>query len=223
MFTGIIQDVGKVAKLERRAKGARIGIETRLDLSKVAEGDSVAVNGCCLTALSISAHKAGGRFEADMSQETLDRTSLGQLAIGAPVNLEPALCVGDPLGGHIVQGHVDAVATLVSKKTVGESWDLTFELPASLMGTVIEKGSIALDGVSLTIAKLNDPARQVTIAVIPHTAVKTTLLGLEVGRRVNVETDIVGKYVLRGLGRSLGNPEAGGVTLELLKKHGFAK
>ncbi len=212
MFTGIIADVGKLASLQRHAQGARARIETRLDLGQVALGDSVAVNGCCLTAVAFGK----GSFEADLSPETLSRTTFGTARAGQAVNLELALRVGDRLGGHMVQGHVDGVGRFVQRERAGDGWELTFEIPAELMDSVIDKGSIALDGVSLTIARLAEP--RVTIAVVPHTAAHTTLGALPVGAPVNVETDVIGKYVARSLGRLGGG---GGLTLEKLAKHGF--
>ena len=196
MFTGLIEDVGRIAAWRRHGKGARLAIATSMDVSAgVAVGDSVGVNGMCLTALALGA----GRFEADVSQETIDRTSLVNARVGDPVNLERALRLGDRLGGHMVQGHVDAVGVLVARVAVGESWDVTFELPDVVLDTVVEKGSIALDGVSLTVAGLSGD--RVRIAVVPHTADKTTLLKRPIGSLVNVETDVIGKYVLRALTR----------------------
>ena len=214
MFTGIIQDVGTLRRMDRAGRGARAVFQTGLDLSGVALGDSIAVNGTCLTAVALG----DGTFTADLSQETLERTTLGGLRPGTPVNLEPALRMGDPLGGHLVQGHVDAVARFVGRVSVGEGWDLTFALPDALLGGVILKGSIALDGVSLTVARLDDP--HITIAVIPHTTAHTTLGRLEPGQPVNVETDLIGKYVQRLAAKGASAP--GGLTLETLEKHGFA-
>jgi len=219
MFTGLIEDVGRIASWKRHAKGARLGIETHIDVvDEVALGDSIAVNGVCLTALSLEK----GRFEADLSQETIDRSGFKSAKVGDPVNLERALRLGDRLGGHMVQGHVDAVGTLVARKEVGDSWDITFELPDVLLDTVVEKGSIALDGVSLTIAGLD--GNRVTIAVIPHTGAQTTLLQRPIGALINVETDVIGKYVLRALtrmGPGLGAKAGGGLTRERLEELGY--
>jgi len=213
MFTGLIEDVGVIRARSRHAGGARIAIETALPLGEIAIGDSVAVNGACLTAVS----REGRQFWTDVSVETLQRTNLGDLAVGSTVNLERALRIGDRLGGHLVQGHVDGVGRFVAKQAVGDGWELTFELPVELLPQVVEKGSICLDGVSLTVAKLADP--RVTIAVIPHTGVKTTLARLAIGAPVNVETDVIGKYVQRVLGRTRG--DSPGLTRETLEAFGF--
>lgn len=214
MFTGLIEDVGTLKRRTSRPDGARVAFETAIDLDAVAIGDSVAVNGVCLTVVL----KAGRQFFADVSAETLARTTLGGLALGARVNLEQALRVGDRLGGHLVQGHVDGVGRFVDTRRVGDGWDLTFELPEALLSQVVEKGSIALDGVSLTVARLEDP--RVTIAVVPHTGAMTNLMALAIGAPVNVETDVIGKYVERVLGRGRGAAE--GLTRESLEALGFA-
>ena len=213
MFTGIIVDVGRLVSRERRGKGARVVIETALDLSRVNEGDSIAVNGICLTAIGLSAH----RFEADASEETLLRTTLGQLPTGSAVNLEPALRVGDPLGGHWVQGHVDGVGTWKRLTPTGECYEAVFEIPEVLMDTVVEKGSITIDGISLTVAKVKD--REVSIAVVPHTLGQTNLGSCQPGVQVNIETDIIGKYVRHTLLRSSGKED---ISMDVLKKYGFA-
>ncbi len=220
MFTGIIADVGRLLRLDRIPDGARLVVETALDLSEVALGDSIAVNGCCLTAVNLD----GPRFSADVSRETLQRTALGELRPSSPVNLELALRLGDRLGGHVVQGHVDGVGRIVGRAQVGAGWDVTLELPEALLPTVVEKGSIAIDGISLTIARLD--RRRVTISVIPHTWVETNLASLKVGSTVNIETDVIGKYVLRALtvrgaapGSSPGSKNS--LTIERLAELGY--
>ncbi|TNF28296.1 MAG: riboflavin synthase [Deltaproteobacteria bacterium] len=221
MFTGLIEDVGVLRARSRHAGGARLAIETGLPLAEVAIGDSIAINGACLTAVTLEPR----RFWVDVSTETLRRTTLGDLALGSPVNLERALRIGDRLDGHLVQGHVDGVARFVGKKADGDGWELTFELPEALLPQVVEKGSICIDGVSLTVATLADP--RVTIAVIPHTGVKTTLAGLTTGASVNIETDVIGKYVQRVLGRAQGasagrsGGQPSGLTRETLAALGF--
>ncbi|MFT7580415.1 MAG: riboflavin synthase [Myxococcota bacterium] len=215
MFTGLIEDVGVVAGLTRSSRSARLTIRTQIALKDVNEGDSIAVNGVCLTALDLGA----GTFTADVSDETLQRSSLGGLRPGAAVNLERALRVGDRLGGHMVQGHVDGVGKLVSRVEVGTAWDIGFEIPEALMPTVIEKGSIALDGISLTVATLE--GTKVTVAVIAHTGAKTTLLALPVGSPINVETDVIGKYVVRAVSL-MGADAKTGLTVGKLAALGFA-
>lgn len=213
MFTGLIEDLGVLRTRSRHSGGARMAIETALPMAEIALGDSVAVNGACLTAVAFD----GRRFWIDASAETLRRTTLGDLPIGAPVNLERALQLGGRLGGHLVQGHVDGVGRYVEKKVVGDGWELTFELPDELLPQVVAKGSICIDGVSLTVATLTDP--RVTIAVVPHTGAKTTLTSLAIGASVNVETDVIGKYVQRVLGRTRG--ESAGLSRETLAAFGF--
>ena len=216
MFTGIIEDIGRVRAIRRAASGARVAIETVIDLAEVAIGDSIAVNGACLTAVTLS----GGAFEADVSAETLARTTLADARPGQRVNLELALRLGGRLGGHLVQGHVDGVGRMVAREPSGAGWLLGFELPEALLDQVIEKGSVAIDGVSLTIATLRDP--RITVAVVPHTADATTLGDLRPGARVNVETDLVGKYVRRALQRPGPSEDARGLTLEALRRSGLA-
>lgn len=217
MFTGIIQDVGAVAARVARPDGARMAFSTRLPLGEVALGASVAVNGACLTVVE----RDGDRFWADVSKETLARTNLGGLAVGELVNLERALTLSAHLDGHIVQGHVDGVGRLAASRRVGDGWELDYDLPEALLPTVVEKGSITLDGVSLTVARLADP--RVTIAVVPHTAVMTTLTRRPLGAAVNVETDVLGKYVQRMLSFGRGGAAAGrgGLTLADLAESGF--
>lgn len=212
MFTGLVQDVGTIRRLERRGREARIVVETALDPASIAIGDSVAVDGACLTSVATG----GGAFEAMLSEETLKRTAFSERKPGDRVNLEPALRLGDRLGGHLVQGHVDGVGRLVRRDRVGEGWDLAWELPEECLDTVVEKGSIALDGVSLTVARLE--GRRVTVAVVAHTASATNLLDRAIGAPVHVETDLVGKYVRRLLDRRSGG---GGLDLRTLEDAGF--
>ena len=213
MFTGLIQDVGHVTSLRPHGKGAVLTISCSIDLETVEIGESIAVNGACLTVIE----KSQGAFKADLSPETLARTSLNQLKSGSLVNLERALRLGDRLGGHLVQGHVDGVGTLEAVTEVGESWEVTWRLPAELMLSVIHKGSIALDGVSLTVAKLD--GQLVTAAVVPHTALMTAITRTPIGSAVNVETDMIGKYVQRLV---QGQEGPHGLSLDVLKKAGYA-
>ncbi len=192
MFTGIVTDVGRIAALEPRAGDVRLAVAVdRLDLSRVAIGDSIAVGGVCLTAVEV----APDRFAADVSPETLARTTIGSLAVGDPVNLEPALRVGDPLGGHLVSGHVDAVGRVraITDEGRGQRW--WFDAPPALLRYVAWKGSIAVDGVSLTIAALDDAG--FAVALIPHTIAATTFHVRRAGDPVNLEIDTVARYVER--------------------------
>ncbi len=190
MFTGLVEAVGHINALDARATGLRLRISAPAILSDAHEGDSICVSGVCLTALDIR----DGAFSADLAPETLARTSLGQLAPGSGVNLERSLQAGARLGGHIMQGHVDGLAELVSVSELGDgNWWLTVRVPESLERYLVFKGSIALDGISLTIAAVEGPL--VSVAIIPHTWTHTTLHQRQPGDRLNVEVDIIGKYV----------------------------
>ena len=192
MFTGIVKELGRVEAVERTADGARLRIGAVL-VSELAEGESVAVNGACLTATSVS----GESFEADVMHQTLELTTIGGLEPGAAVNLELALRAEDRLGGHVVQGHVDGTATVVEVTEDGFARRVRVELPGELLPYVIEHGSIAIEGVSLTVAGLDDPIAEVSL--IPETLERTTLGRLEAGDRINVECDVLGRYVARQL------------------------
>jgi len=192
VFTGIVQDVGRVLSCERRAGDVRLAIRCeRLDLSTARVGDSLCVQGCCLTAIELS----GRTFAADVSRETLALTTLGDLKPGAPVNLEPALRAGDPLGGHLVSGHIDGVARVTAVASDARSQRLTIQAPAALARYLAPKGSVAVDGVSLTINEVTGSSFGVNI--IPHTQSCTTLGQLGVGARVNLEVDQVARYIQR--------------------------
>ncbi len=213
MFTGLIEDVGWLR--QRRLSGASgvLTVETHLPAADIDLGASVAVNGVCLTKVSASATQ----LTFDVSRTTLDTTTLGALPLGARVNLEQALRVGDRMGGHMVQGHVDGVGRFVERRQVGASWEYTFTVPTARLAEVVEKGSIAIDGISLTVARLAHA--NVTVAVVPHTHKATHLHALPSAAPVNVETDIIGKYVRRALGLQ---GESSGLTLDKLKAHGLA-
>ena len=192
MFTGIIQDVGTVLALERRAGDVRlqIGVE-RISLANAAAGDSIAVSGVCLTALDINTTG----FAADVSNETLSLTTLGSLAVGSRVNLEPALRAGDPLGGHLVSGHVDGLGEVIALEGDARSVRMRFRVPGALAKYFARKGSVAIDGVSLTI---NEVERDIFgVNLIPHTQSVTTLGEFTVGRKVNLEVDTIARYVER--------------------------
>jgi riboflavin synthase len=190
VFTGLVQEVGTVESLSRDGDGARLRVGTPL-ASSLAQGDSVLVNGVCLTARAID----GGAFEADLSQETLARSALAALEPGERVNLELALRVGDRLGGHIVQGHVDAVGELSLARGEGPSRSARIEAPPELLRYVVEKGSIAVDGVSLTVTAVDEAG--FSVSLIPETLERTNLGAATAGRRVNLEVDVLAKYVER--------------------------
>jgi riboflavin synthase len=198
MFTGIVEELGEIVSVEHLAEAARLTVRGPRVTADVAHGDSVAVNGVCLTVTAAS----GATFTADVMAETLNRSSLGTLEPGSRVNLERSLRVGDRLGGHLVQGHVDGVATVVSRVT-GEHWDVVrIAMPLGLSRYLVEKGSVTVDGVSLTVSALGDgPAGQpwFEVSLIPTTLAVTTLGQLPPGGIVNLEVDVIGKYVERML------------------------
>ncbi len=219
MFTGIIQAIGKIAALEKRGGDARLRIQTgKLDLADVKLGDSIAVNGVCLTAVLTDAKG----FSADVSGETLARTTLGGLKSGDAVNLEKALTPTTRLGGHLVSGHVDGVGTVHERTQDARSVRFRIEVPAALAKYIAEKGSVCVDGVSLTVNAVAGAAFEINI--VPHTLAETTLGELAPGRRVNIEVDILARYLERLLtaGKVEGEAGEGGLTRELLARHGFA-
>ncbi len=191
MFTGIIADTGTIADKQEREGGLRLRIEThKLDMSDVQLGDSIAVNGVCLTAVKI----AGNSFTVDVSRETLDCT-VGLEQLGAQVNLEKALRLADRLGGHLVSGHVDGVGEVVEFTNLGESWRLKVCAPVTLSKYIAAKGSITINGVSLTVNRVEGDVFEVNL--IPHTQQETTLKGLHPESRVNLEIDLIARYVER--------------------------
>lgn len=195
MFTGIVQDVGRIEARVLRGGDVRLTVGVKkLDLSRVAEGDSICVQGVCLTALSITS----ARFEADVSGETLSLTTLGALEAGSPVNLEPALRAGDALGGHLVSGHVDGIGEVISAHDDARSLRVTIAPPAALVRFIAQKGSITVEGVSLTVNEVQ--GERFGVNLIPHTREVTTLGRLMAGARVNLEIDQVARYVERLLG-----------------------
>ncbi|MBV8166763.1 MAG: riboflavin synthase [Alphaproteobacteria bacterium] len=195
MFTGIVTDVGRVASLARATgtTDTRIAITTRVPLEDVVLGASIACSGCCLTVVE----KTAGRFDVQVSAETLARTTLGAWTVGSPVNLERSLKLGDELGGHLVSGHVDGVATVVSRQPEAGSTRFVFELPTGFERLVATKGSIALDGVSLTVNEVE--GTRFGVNIIPHTSENTTFADLKAGDRVNFEIDMLARYVARQL------------------------
>lgn len=188
MFTGIVQAVGRVSSVEPRAGGRRIAVRPPASFGRFARGESLCVSGVCLTALGSSVV-----FRADLSSETLARTTLSSLEPGASVNLERAVRLADRLSGHLVQGHVDATVPLKAAHPAGEGWLLRFGLPGPLARYIVEKGSVALDGISLTVARRR--TQDFEVAIIPHTHRVTTLGLLRPGDRVNLEVDVIAKYV----------------------------
>ncbi len=221
MFTGIIEDVGRVKSIESAGDSAKIEITTALDLSTLSVGGSIAVDGACLTVTAVRA--AAESFTADLGPETLAATTLGRgLSAGRAVNLERPLTLNRPLGGHLVTGHVDAVGAILRRTVRGEFIDLVVELPGALSAQVVKKGSIAIDGVSLTITSAQPG--EVGLSLIPHTLRETTLPEKRPGGLVNIETDIMAKYVersLRLMGTGACEKGPGRVTEDFLAEHGF--
>jgi riboflavin synthase len=190
MFTGLIEDIGTVETLERSEDGAKLRVSSKL-AAELALGDSIAVNGCCLTATAVD----GNRFETEAMNQTLEVTALASVEEGSRVNLELAMRASDRLGGHIVQGHVDGVGTVASVEDDGFARRVRVELPPDLLRYVVDKGSITLSGVSLTVAELGET--WVEVSLIPETLERTNLGDLAPGDRLNVESDVVAKYVER--------------------------
>jgi riboflavin synthase len=213
MFTGLIEDCGTLKSVVRTSTSAVITLNTALPTESLMKGDSVAVNGVCLTVVEKGAHS----FSADVSPETFSCSTLELLRPGSRVNLERALRVGDRLGGHIVTGHVDAIGTLKQVTSVQNAILLEIEVSDACSRYLVEKGSVAVDGISLTINSVK--VNSFDLSIIPHTLDKTTLKDLRPGSKVNIETDILGKYVERLMGKKPATESS--LTSELLAKHGF--
>lgn len=213
MFTGIIEELGTIQSLQSARDGARIVVQAPTILHDAKIGDSIAVNGVCLTVVE----KTAQTFVADISAETLRRTSLKQIQVSSRINLERPMTPSARFGGHIVQGHVDAMGEFLSAKAVGDGWNVRIGFPAALGKYIVEKGSITVDGISLTVAALGHDWFE--IAVIPHTWKVTNLSSLKRGDAVNLEVDIIAKYVERMLQpHQLANNS---LTLEKLKEMGY--
>lgn len=218
MFTGIIEGAGKIIGKRTVGGGIAYDFEAGFDLTEPEEGESIAVNGTCLTAYNIR----GRSFSADVSPETLSRTKLGLIGPGTIVNLERALKLSDRLGGHLVSGHVDCLATVASRKEIGNYTIFSFSLPSEQGRYIIEKGSITIDGVSLTVNSCG--SGHFAVSVIPHTLKVTTLGTLKVGSKVNIEVDIIGKYVEKLLapGSTMAGSDSNeGINPGFLAQHGF--
>jgi riboflavin synthase len=216
MFTGIIESIGTVTAFSRRGTGGRVECDAGALAASLHLGDSVAVDGACLTVNALS----GTRFTADLSLETLQRTTLGGLRVGSRVNLERPLRLEDRLGGHLVTGHVDAVGQIAARVPEGAGERLRIRYLPALTSLLVPKGSVAVDGISLTIAALTSTVMD--IALIPYTIRQTTLAAKRPGAAVNLEADLVGKYVARLAGGSPAAERPGGLTLEKLREYGYA-
>lgn len=217
MFTGLIEDVGTFSALAEAAGGWKLSVRTTLPLEQIAEGDSIAVNGACLTVESRTGARGELAFHA--LQETIERTNLRRLSCGDAVNLERALRAGDRLGGHMVSGHVDECVPVRSVQPAGRDWAVTVELPATLSEYVIEKGSVAINGVSLTVAALD--AGALSVRLIPETWKRTNLRALRAGDSINLEVDMVGKYVKRLTDPQGAAPPREDISMSALEQAGF--
>jgi riboflavin synthase len=220
MFTGIIEGLGTITAIHPSGQGSRIAITSDFDLTGTRIGDSISVNGACLTAVILH----GRRFSVDASPETLMRSVLGRIKLGERVNLERALRLSDRLDGHLVSGHVDGIGTLSKREPLANAIVITFSVAQSLARYMIEKGSVAVDGTSLTINRCDNTTFEVSI--IPHTAGLTTIGLKKVGDAVNIEVDMIGKYVERfvtnrGSGDRRAGESGGGIDMALLAKSGF--
>lgn len=219
MFTGLIEDLGAIEAIRKSAKDWEISVRTAFPMESIGEGDSIAVNGACLTVTSYG----GGVFTVMASKESIDRTTFKGLAVGSKVNLERAMSASGRLHGHLVQGHVDAVGKVVSMQPSGRSIEFWFEVPADQGRYLVPKGSVAIEGVSLTVNGIEDrgSVTRFSINLIPHSQDLTTLANLAPGSEVNVETDIIGRYVERLLGKAPTHGQ-GGLDENFLRKKGFA-
>ncbi len=228
MFTGLVEEVGTVLRLVRRGEGAHLFVRAAAVLEGTRVGDSIAVDGACLTVVSLD----DSAFAVDCMAETLSHTTLGRLRPGDRVNLERALALGDRLGGHLVLGHVDAVGEVRSVRTRGIAWEVRVGLPAALAAYVAPKGSVAIDGISLTVTDVS--ADEFGVGVIPHTLSATTLASIAPGCLVNLEADVLARYVRQALGSFAGTDGGslppsvpggdmvdGGLTADKLKEYGF--
>ncbi len=216
MFTGIIEGKGKLIDKRTAGGGLTFRLEAGFDLVDPSEGESIAINGVCLTAYGIS----GRKFLADVSPESLSRTTLGGLTSGASINIERALRLSDRLGGHIVSGHIDCTAEVLERRPNGQFTIFVFALPQELNKYIIEKGSVAIDGVSLTVNRCD--GGRFSVSIIPQTLQVTTLGNLKRGSRVNIEVDLIGKYVERLLSAgSDSSSQKGGINPVFLARHGF--
>jgi len=215
MFTGIVEEVGKVLKVQKTGNTSFVEIQAKKVLSDAHIGDSIAVNGVCLTVTDMTANS----FRADVMNETLSRSSLGTLKSGSVVNLERAMAADGRFGGHIVSGHIDGTGIISDIKNDGIAVWYTVSADSGLLRYIVEKGSIAIDGISLTVAKVTE--NSFSVSIIPHTASETILSAKKIGDIVNIENDIIGKYVEKLMKPAEPQTKTGGITLEFLAKNGF--
>ncbi len=215
MFTGIVEETGRVLSFSKNKNGANLVVEAELVLAGVKVGDSISINGVCQTVVDFNKN----RFCVNISDETLDVTTFKNLKVGQIVNLERALTLNSRLGGHIVSGHVDCCAVLSRVEKLSDFYNLEFELPDEKLKYVVEKGSVAIDGISLTVASVF--GNKIKVAIIPHTYKNTNLQSLKIGDRVNVETDILAKYVEKILIQGHNENADGKINISFLEQNGF--
>lgn len=215
MFTGIVEEMGQVEGIQRGRQSAVLAIRAKTVLEGTKIGDSIAVNGVCLTVTTLSP----GRFTADVMHETLDRSSLAQLKRGSAVNLERAMAADGRFGGHIVAGHIDGTGRVTEVRKDDNAIWYTIQAAPQVLRYIVEKGSIAVDGISLTVARVE--ADRFAISAIPHTVAQTVLRDRKEGDLVNLETDIIGKYVEKLMTPALESQASGGITLDFLARNGF--
>lgn len=215
MFTGIVEEVGTVRSVQRGSTSSFIEIQAHTVLEGTKLGDSIAVNGVCLTVTELGRDN----FRADVMNETLSRSSLGSLRSGSPVDLERAMAAGGRFGGHIVSGHIDGTGTITDIKKDGIAQWYTVSAPPGIMRYIVEKGSIAIDGISLTVARVTEGT--FSVSIIPHTAAQTVLSHKKAGDTVNLENDIIGKYVEKLMKPAEEETSSGGITMDFLAKNGF--
>ncbi len=215
MFTGIIEGKGRLVRIERRGEGKRLTIELPSYLTEMQLGDSISINGACLTVVE----KSDRMVQFDLSEETIKRSTLGKLREGDKVNLERALRLSDRLGGHFVTGHIDGIGVITEKRRERDYVTLRVRVPENVLKYVVPKGSIAMDGISLTVNEVGD--RDILLTLIPYTLEKTTLMDKREGEAVNLEADLLGKYVERLIQPK--NRKTDGLSLSFLREHGFLK
>ena len=215
MFTGIVEECGTIEQIRRGQLSAILTIRASVVLDGTKVGDSIAVNGICLTVTQMDPHS----FSADVMHETLNRSAQASLSVGNYVNLERAMPANGRFGGHIVSGHVDGVGRITQVRRDDTAVWYTVQAPAHVMRYIVEKGSVAIDGISLTVAKVSED--RFSISAIPHTVAQTVLQNRRIGDPVNLETDVIGKYVEKLLHPAPVSPGNGGITMEFLSQHGF--
>lgn len=222
MFTGIIEAVGTIKAININAQGARIDIATNsLDMSDVKLGDSIATNGICLTVVAFQSAAGQGSFSADVSNETLKRTGFGHYQVGKAVNLEKAMLASTRFGGHMVSGHVDGVSEILSITNNGNSWEYWLSMPSELSHYIAEKGSVTVDGTSLTVNSL--AADKFRLTIVPHTVKETVFSEYKIGSKVNLEVDLIARYLERLLTKEVTTEPVSNISESMLQKAGFIK